>query len=394
MTDVYLNQVGLLCALGNDRDTVRQRLFTGDRSGLQLSDQWHPQHPSPVGQVHATLPEIPAALARFACRNNQLLIAALEQLRPQLAALTESVAPERIGVVLGTSTSGVDNGEQAMAAWRTQQDAPERYHYQQQELGNGADFLARLLGLEGPALTLSTACSSSGRALGTARSLIRKGICDVVIAGGADSLCGLTLQGFSSLGAVSPSPCNPFSANRDGINIGEGAALFLLSAIPGPVRLSGVGASSDAHHISGPDPQGRGAVAAMTAALKDAGLTPSDIDYLNLHGTATVQNDIMEAKAVYDVFAEQVPCSATKALTGHCLGAAAAIEAALCWLTLTAEQPALPPHCYDGWRDPALPSITLLDGSQPAPTRVPRRCQSNAFAFGGNNLSLILEACP
>lgn len=394
MTDVYLNQVGLLCALGNDRETVRQRMLAGDRSGLQLSDQWHPQHPSPVGQVFATLPEIPAALARFQCRNNQLLMAALEQLRPQLKALTESVAPERIGVVLGTSTSGVDNGEQAMAAWRSQQNAPSHYHYQQQELGNGADFIARLLGLAGPALTLSTACSSSGRALATARNLIRKGVCDVVIAGGADSLCGLTLQGFHSLGAVSPAQCNPFSVNRDGINIGEGAALFLLSSTPGPVQLSGVGASSDAHHISGPDPQGRGAVAAMTAALNDAGLAPGDIDYLNLHGTATVQNDIMEARAVYEVFAEQLPCSATKALTGHCLGAAAAIEAALCWLALTADLPAWPPHCYDGERDRTLPPIILLDGSQPAPTIAPRRCQSNAFAFGGNNLSLILEAYP
>lgn len=392
MTDVYLNQVGLLCALGNDRETVRQRLLAGDRSGLQLSDQWHPQHPSPVGRVHAVLPEIPATLARFQCRNNQLLMAALDQLQPQLEALTESVSPERIGVVLGTSTSGVDNGEQAMAAWRSQQDAPGHYHYQQQELGNGADFIARLLGISGPALTLSTACSSSGRAMATGRSLIRKGVCDVVIAGGADSLCGLTLQGFNSLGAVSPTPCNPFSEHRDGINIGEGAALFLLSATPGTVQLSGVGASSDAHHISGPDPQGRGAVAAMTAALNDAGLAPGDIDYLNLHGTATVQNDLMEARAVYEVFAEQVPCSATKALTGHCLGAAAAIEAALCWLTLTAERPALPPHCYDGQRDPALPPINLLEHSHPATT--PRRCQSNAFAFGGNNLSLILEARP
>lgn len=392
MTDVYLNQVGLLCALGNDQETVRQRLLAGDRSGLQLSDQWHPQHPSPVGRVHAALPEIPAMLARFQCRNNQLLMAALNQLRPQLEALTESVAPERIGVVLGTSTSGVDNGEQAMAAWRSQQEAPGHYHYQQQELGNGADFIARLLGITGPALTLSTACSSSGRALATGRSLIRKGVCDVVIAGGADSLCSLTLQGFSSLGAVSAAPCNPFSEHRDGINIGEGAALFLLSATPGPVRLSGVGASSDAHHISGPDPQGRGAVAAMTAALNDARLSPGDIDYLNLHGTATAQNDIMEARAVYEVFSERVPCSATKALTGHCLGAAAAIEAALCWLTLTAERPALPPHCYDGQRDPALPPITLLDNNQPA--TAPRRCLSNAFAFGGNNLSLILEACP
>ncbi|MBQ24924.1 beta-ketoacyl-ACP synthase [Alcanivorax sp.] len=394
MTDVYLNQVGLLCALGNDRETVRQRLLAGDRSGLQLSDQWHPEHPSPVGQVHATLPDIPTALARFACRNNQLLMAALDQLRPQWNGLTQSIPPSRIGIVLGTSTSGVDNGEQAMKAWRTQQAAPDSYHYQQQELGNGADFLARLLGVAGPALTLSTACSSSGRALATARSLIRKGVCDVVIAGGADSLCGLTLQGFSSLGAVSPTPCNPFSANRDGINIGEGAALFLLSATPGPVRLSGVGASSDAHHISGPDPHGRGAVAAMAAALHDAGLAPDDIDYLNLHGTATSQNDIMEARAVHELFAGQVPCSATKALTGHCLGAAAALEAALCWLSLTADQPAWPPHCYDGQRDPALPPINLLDGSQPAPATAPRRCQSNAFAFGGNNLSLILETCP
>jgi 3-oxoacyl-[acyl-carrier-protein] synthase-1 len=130
----------------------------------------------------------------------------------------------------------------------------------------------------------------------------------------------------------------------------------------------------------------------MTAALNDARLAPGDIDYLNLHGTATAQNDIMEARAVYEVFSERVPCSATKALTGHCLGAAAAIEAALCWLTLTAERPALPPHCYDGQRDPALPPITLLDNNQPA--TAPRRCLSNAFAFGGNNLSLILEACP
>lgn len=393
MTDVYLNQVGILCALGNDRTSVRQRLLAGDRSGLQHSDQWHPQHPSPLGRVQAELPAIPAKLARFQCRNNQLLMAALEQLQPQLQALMDTTPPERIGIVLGTSTSGVDKGEQAMTAWRQQHAAPDNYHYQQQQLGNGADFLARLLGTDGPALTLSTACSSSGRALATARSLIRKGLCDVVIAGGADSLCGLTVQGFDSLGAVSDTLCNPFSEHRNGINIGEGAALFLLSASPGPVRLSGVGASSDAHHISGPDPQGRGALAAMAAALEDAGLAPTDIDYLNLHGTATVQNDIMEARAVHQLFPDSVPCSATKALTGHCLGAAAAIEAALCWLSLTAESPVWPPHCYDGHRDPALPPLSLLDGSQPPATAPLRRCQSNAFAFGGNNLSLILEAC-
>ena len=390
MTSVYLNQLGLLCPLGNDTETVYRRLVAGDRSGLVVSDQWHPGHPSPLGRVDAEPPALPASMAEYQCRNNQLLLAAFEQLRPAFQRLSRGLDRARIGVVLGTSTAGIDQGEQVLRQWRAGEPAPAEYHYHQQQLGAGADFLARHLGLDGPSLTLSTACSSSGRALASARALIRNDLCDLVIAGGAASLCGLTVQGFHSLGAVSSRLCNPFSAHRDGINIGEGAALFLLSREPGPVTLSGVGASSDAHHISGPDPQGDGAVTAMQAALDDAGAAAEQVDYLNLHGTATPQNDIMEARAVNRVFQQPPPSSATKALTGHCLGAAGALEAAFCWLLLNHPRGPLPPHRFDGDYDPDLPALDLVgDGRYPATLR---RCLSNSFAFGGNNLSLMLEA--
>ena len=390
MTSVYLNQLGLLCPLGNDTETVYRRLVGGDRSGLVVSDQWHPGHPSPLGRVDAEPPALPASMAEYQCRNNQLLLAAFEQLRPEFQRLSRGLDRARIGVVLGTSTAGIDQGERVLRQWRAGQPAPPDYHYHQQQLGAGADFLARHLELDGPSLTLSTACSSSGRALASARALIRNDLCDLVIAGGADSLCGLTVQGFHSLGAVSSRLCNPFSVHRDGINIGEGAALFLLSREPGPVTLSGVGASSDAHHISGPDPEGDGAVTAMQAALDDAGVTAGQVDYLNLHGTATPQNDIMEARAVSRVFQQPPPSSATKALTGHCLGAAGALEAAFCWLLLDNPQGPLPPHRFDGDYDPALPIVNLVSDNQRPGTL--RRCLSNSFAFGGNNLSLVLEA--
>jgi len=390
MNSVYLNQLGILCPLGNDPETVYRRLVSGDRSGLVVSDHCHPGHASPLGRVHAELPALPASMAEYQCRNNQLLLAAFEQLRPSFEHLSRGLDRARIGVVLGTSTAGIDQGERALQQWHAGQPAPDGYHYHQQQLGAGADFLARHLKLDGPSLTLSTACSSSGRALASARALIRNDLCDLVIAGGADSLCSLTVQGFHSLGAVSSQPCNPFSVHRDGINIGEGAALFLLSHEPGPVTLSGVGASSDAHHISGPDPQGDGAVTAMQAALDDAGAAAQQVDYLNLHGTATAQNDIMEARAVNRVFQQPPPSSATKALTGHCLGAAGALEAAFCWLLLNHPQGPLPPHRFDGDYDPALPALDLVgDDRRPGTLR---RCLSNSFAFGGNNLSLLLEA--
>jgi 3-oxoacyl-[acyl-carrier-protein] synthase-1 len=224
--------------------------------------------------------------------------------------------------------------------------------------------------------------------------LLRQGLCDAAIVGGADTLSRFTVSGFGALEAVSPERCNPMSKNRKGINIGEGAALFLMTREGGPVRLRGGGSSVDAHHVSAPDPTGNGAEDAMRAALTDAQLEPGAIDYVNLHGTATPHNDAMESKAVERVFGGDVSMSSTKPLTGHALGAAGAIEAAFCWLLLGRDNAAkrLPPHVYDGEFDPELPRLSLVKPEQRAERL--SRIMSVSFGFFGNNAALILEACP
>jgi 3-oxoacyl-[acyl-carrier-protein] synthase-1 len=236
---------------------------------------------------------------------------------------------------------------------------------------------------------ISTACSSGAKALAAGARLLRAGLADAVIAGGADALSGFTIAGFSALESVSAERCNPLSANRRGINIGEGAALFVMSREPGPVRLAGWGETSDAHHMSAPEPTGRGAIDAMRQALARAGLAPNTIDYINLHGTATPHNDAMESLAVAEIFGLQVPVSSTKPLTGHALAAAGAIEAALAWHALV-DNPGgrLPPHWWDGARDPALAPLRI---AQPGETlgRPLRHVLSNSFAFGGSNASLV-----
>jgi 3-oxoacyl-[acyl-carrier-protein] synthase-1 len=211
-----------------------------------------------------------------------------------------------------------------------------------------------------------------------------------VLTGGVDVLCRLTLNGFSSLGASTASLTNPMSVNRSGINIGEGAALFVLRREPAEVALLGVGESSDAYHISSPDPEGLGAETAMRLALEDAGLAGPEVGYLNLHATATDKNDEMESRAVAKVFPGGIPCGGTKPLTGHLLGAAAATELGFCWLALQPRwnpEGRLPPHRWDGEADPALPKLDLVPMGALDPGL--RFCLSNAFAFGGNNLALV-----
>ena len=207
---------------------------------------------------------------------------------------------------------------------------------------------------------------------------------------GADSLCRTTVEGFIALEAVATNRCQPMSANRKGINIGEGASVFLLSRETGPLELLGVGESCDAYHLSSPDPQGRGAEAAMRAALHDARLAATDIDYVNLHATGTSKNDQMESLAMARVFPAGVTCSGTKPLTGHTLGAAGAIEAALCCLAIAED--VIPPHVWDGHPDPTLPSLHLATLGQSFPPTAHRVCMSNNFAFGGSNVSLIFGA--
>jgi 3-oxoacyl-[acyl-carrier-protein] synthase I len=397
----YLNALGLICALGQGKQAVADALFAGDASGMRAQDGWVADRSLTLGAVRAELPPMPAGLQASHSRNNQLLLAAALEIEPQLRATIKTYGPERIAVVLGTSTSGIHEASQSIAASVHDGALPADYCYAQQEMAAPATFLADWLGLSGPAYCLSTACTSSARALLSAHRLLQQGHCDAVLCGGVDSLCRLTLNGFSALEAVSAERCNPFSANRQGINIGEGAALFLMTKElmtreQTSIALLGGGASSDAYHISAPQPQGLGAQQAMRKALAAAGVTAEQIDYLNLHGTATAHNDAMESLAVQALFPQGVPCSSTKPLTGHALGAAGALEAAFCWLSLSPynRDNQLPPHLWDGQAEDQLPRLQLVAQGTRLGHKPQRRLMSNSFAFGGNNLSLILGDAP
>ena len=384
----FITAYGLISALGEGVDASAEALLAWQQSGVSPLDRHRAPlldgRQTPVGRVEGELPTIPAALAPYASRNNQLLLAALAQIRPALGEALATFGPARVGLVLGTSTAGIGEAELAIATARRGEAVPTAFDYRQQELGSPSEFLARHLGLEGPAYTLSTACSSSARAFISGQRMLAAGLVDAVLVGGADSLCGLTLNGFDSLESLSGTLCQPFDNGRQGINIGEGAALFLLSRQPAPLALLGVGESSDAWHISAPHPDGVGAEAAMGMALAQAGLTPEQVGYINLHGTATRLNDAMESQAVYRLFGDRVPCSSTKPLTGHVLGAAGAIEAALACLLLERALPLPPQRVMTG--DPALAPIRLVSGTTPLATP---RILSNSFAFGGNNVSLL-----
>lgn len=386
MSAIYLNHSGVICTLGSDLSEVERNLFSATPTLTTVSDHYSPGRPLPLGQVHAQLP--PVTVPGEDSRNNRMLAAALTSLLPVIDDLKARFGRERVGIVIGTSTSGISEGEAALAATGDGVSLAADYSYTTQEFSAPGRFLSRWLDLTGPCSTLSSACTSGGKALAVAARLLHLGVCDAVLAGGVDTLCRMTLAGFSSLMVTADTPCNPFSVNRQGTHIGEGAAVFVMTREPGPVRLTGWGESSDAHHISSPDPEGRGAEAAIRQALAMAGLAPEQIDYLNLHGTATTQNDLMEALAVSRALGGGVPCSSTKPLTGHTLAAAGAIEALLCWLLLQRDDGRLPPHHWDGQPDPAMPMLHGLGLDRlehPA-----RAVMSNSFAFGGNNLSLIL----
>ncbi|KWA12361.1 beta-ketoacyl-[acyl-carrier-protein] synthase family protein [Burkholderia territorii] len=391
LAPVYLSAPGMINALGATTDEIVDALRAGISPGMQ------PRTDVPaggwVGRVRSTLDVAPPeSLAHFDCRNNRLLLAALAQIGSFVDAAIARYGPRRVGVVIGTSTSGIHAAEQAFAQRAATGAMPAAFDYRQMEIGTAAPFVRAVLGVGGPAYTLSTACTSSAKAFAAARRLLQLRLCDAVVVGGADSLCELTLQGFASLESISPARTNPMSRNRSGINIGEGAALFVMCRDEAAVRLAGVGESSDAHHISAPDPAGYGAEDALRGALADAGVDSSAIGYVNLHATATRLNDEMEAKVTARVFPHGVPASGTKPLTGHMLGAAGATELGFGWLTLARGIP-LPTHVWDGEHDPALPRLDLVHGERRlAGDASGRYVMSNSFAFGGSNASLILGA--
>jgi 3-oxoacyl-[acyl-carrier-protein] synthase I len=388
-----LAALGVVNALGADAETVWRGLVAGEPSRLSWHEELVPGRRLLVGAVWDPLPAIPAQLARYACRNNAMALAAVAQIEAPVRAALARHGAARVGVVVGTSTSGVADAEDAFRYRRAHGGLDPAFDYAQLEFGGLAAFLAEHLGVSGPAYTLSTACSSGARALASARSLLAMGLCDAVVAGAADTLCGLTSNGFSALQAVCDGVTNPCSKNRAGLTLGEGAAMFLLLPEPGGIQLTGAGESSEAHHMSAPEPTGAGAEAAMRSALADAGLAPDAIAYLNLHGTGTPLNDVMECQAVERVFGTKLPVSSTKPLVGHTLGAAGALEAAFCWLMLERSAGGvleLPPHYWDGARDPEIPEVKLVGKGESVHLDGPLRVMTNSFGFGGNNCTLVL----
>jgi len=385
---IYINCYASISALGNTKDTIINSLGSEKKEYLTArSDMINGGKTAYYGCVeNCKLPDI-SKYKEHNTRNNRFLAYLCEELKEQIKYFTDKYAPDRIGVVMGTSTSGLSESEEEIKRFKESNVRSDNYFYSFQEFGDPAMFLSEYLKISGPCYTISTACSSSSRALISARRLIESGLCDVVMAGGADTLCTVPINGFNSMGLISSNPCTPFCEGRDGISIGEAGGLMVLSKEKSNLTLRGIGESSDAYHVSSPDPTGEGAVSAMKMALEDAKLTPSDIGYINLHGTATRLNDAMEAKAVASVFGDKVPCSSTKYMTGHTLGAAGILESCIL--------------CYILENDLALPiqstSIRNLDKELDNCGLITKRIKankpymmSNSFAFGGNNASVII----
>lgn len=330
---------------------------------------------------------IATPLADYDCRNHRLAQLALDQddFCTAVARCAARYGAGRVVVVMATSTSGILETEAAYAHLEPDGALPADFRFETVHSMHAlGEFVARSLALRGPHFTISTACSSSAKVFASAARLIAAGIADAAVVGGVDTLCHNTLYGFNALQLVSAKPCRPCDRDRDGISIGEGAGFMLLTReLDGGPRLLGYGESSDAYHMSSPHPEGRGANAAMTAALARAGLNPDEIDYINLHGTASVINDRIEDIAVTAVFGDTVACSSTKGWTGHTLGAAGVTEAAIAILCLEND---LVPGCLNtDVIDPTFAAQVTLDNKR----RPLRRALSNSLGFGGNNCSLI-----
>lgn len=336
-----------------------------------------------------------AALSDWDCRNNRLAQLGLRQdgFEQAVSAAAARYGRERIAVIIGTTTSGILETELAYRRRRPGDGAlPAGVRYRfAQNLFSAAEFVRRYLGLAGPALAVSTACSSSAKVFATAARYLQAGQCDAAVVGGVDSLCLTTLHGFASLGLLSDGPCRPCDAARNGLSIGEAAGFVLVEGRPpraGEIALLGYGESSDAYHMSSPHPRGDGAVLAMQRALARAGRKPGDVDYVNLHGTGSPANDRAEDQAVCQVFGEATPCSSTKGWTGHTLGAAGITEAIITALCL--RDGFMPGTLHTQVLDPALRS-RILRHSEDRPVHC---AMSNSFGFGGNNCSLVLARTP
>ena len=392
LSPVAITSYQCLSAAGDDVDTLYNSLIA-NRSCLKPLRLFDIPFKTVVGEITSPLPNIRQSLKAYDCRNARLALKALNQgeFRSDVERAIARYGVLRVGLVLGTSTSGIYDSENAYTHFLSEGIMPSDFDFLKMQTAQAtAEFLQLELELKGPCYGISTACSSSAKALGAAQRLIMADFCDAVLVAGVDSLCRLTLRGFQSLQLISSEACRPMDSNRRGINIGEGAALMLVERLSADnttrPRLLAVGESSDAHHMSAPHPEGAGAILAMAQALRLAGRDVNDVDYINLHATASTLNDLSEAKAIASLFPNPPPCSGVKGLFGHTLGAAGAVETVVSLLAL--ERGFLPGTCGLELADPQCPCPVI---TSPRLDSAPKLVLSNAFGFGGNNASVLLE---
>lgn len=389
---IFLSAPALVCCAGQNRNELYESCLNGYQGGLSTHEI-----PGcgkyPVGFIRGELsglafpqtPHLEPAMYAEQTKFFRIINAALEQLAPAVEKALSKYSREKIGICFGSCDNGSEASLIAHTALFEKNAFPDDYRLRFQSAAFPVEIISRAFGISGPAFTVATACASGASAIMRGVELIRGGHCDAVIAGGADVVSQTVFTGFHALEAVSDELTNPFSKNRKGINLGEGAAFFLLDSEEiSCVEFLGGGESADAYHMTAPGVDGAGPARAMKAALFDAGIGHEQIDYINLHGTGTGLNDKAEALAMKAVFGTAPPpSSSTKPITGHTLGAAGALEAAVCWMA-AAEKRGLPMHCWDGVRDEEA-RFTPVSGAETASV-----CMSNSFAFGGCNVSLIL----
>jgi 3-oxoacyl-[acyl-carrier-protein] synthase-1 len=347
-------------------------------------------HPEFDGMVCGALPEpLPPLLSKLSAydtRVNRMVAVALQPLQNAIERAIRRWGSDRVAIVLGSSTAGIDATEVAYAAYKRDGAIPRDYNFTNQHAYSSIVYVARqLTGIRGPGTVVSTACSSGTKAFCSAYRLLASDLVDAVLVGGVDTLCHTTLKGFRSLSILSDAPCRPFSRERNGITIGEGVGLCVLERKgEGPARLLGTGESSDAFHPSSPDPEGRGILGAMQKALQQSLLTPDAIDHINAHGTGTLLNDEVESQAIAKLFPSSVRVIATKGYTGHALGASGAIEVVLSLLAI--ENGWLPKSMGAEPLDPQV-HVDITLRSEPMTSRF---VLSNSFAFGGNNACVVI----
>ena len=387
---IYLSKPGVISSAGTNIEELYASLVAGDQSGIK---QYKTFSGDTFFAARIDESKLKPSSGRLDMKIIRIEEAALDQIGCIIEKAKLKYGAARIAVCVGSCDNGTEFSIAGHKKYFENGAFPEDYTIEMQGADYVSTFIAEKYGLQGPVCTFSTACSSSAGALIKAAELIKSGLCDAAVAGGIDIASDTTLVGFASLEAVSENITNPFSQNRSGITLGDGAAFFVLSKEPldgsvPKICLLGYGESCDAHHMTSPDPSGIGAKKAIEKALSNAKIQPEEVDYINLHGTGTKFNDSMEAKAVDAVFGKyKVPCSTTKPITGHTLGAAGALELAICFAAITGN--VLPPQIWDGVFDEEMPELNFVNKN--SNLHQAKICLSNSFAFGGANACLVIK---